>query len=239
MLEAKPKYRELCLQCCQPQFSCYCQHVQRFDAKIKFIILIHPIEVKRRIATGRMSHLCLENSELISGQDYAHNQRVNEILSDPQFQPMILYPGRQSLDLSVTRVENTAPIFQAGKIPTLFVIDGTWATAKKTMYQSQNLKKIPQVCFTPPGLSQFRVRKQPAPQCYSTIEAIHYAIELLAGHVGFEADQREHDKLLYVFDKMVGRQLEFVREARLNPKPNAYRQPRHPIGDGSSGVGFE
>lgn len=226
LLEEQPKYRELCVRCTQPGFSCYCQHVQRFDSKIKFVILIHPIEVKRRIATGRMSHLCLENSELIAGQDYSDNQRVNEILQDPTLDPMILYPGRKSINLTSTPADSSMPLFEAGKTPTLFVIDGTWATARKTMYQSQNLKTVRQVCFTPPGLSQFRVRKQPAPECYSTIEAIHHSIELLGKHVGFDVHQREHDKLLYVFDKMVERQLEFINEALVNPKSTSYRKPR-------------
>lgn len=227
MLEERPKYRELCAQCTQPVFSCYCPHIQKFDPKIKFVILIHPIEVKRRIATGRMSHLCLENSELIAGQDYSQNRRVNEILQDSTLHTMILYPGRESYNLSAILADKPKPIFHEGKTPTLFVIDGTWATARKTMRLSQNLKAVPRICFTPPGLSQFRVRKQPKPECYSTIEAIHYSIELLAAHVGFETHLREHDKLLYVFDKMVERQLEFVREAHENPKSTSYRRPRY------------
>lgn len=222
----EPKYREICSQCNQPQFSCYCQHVQRFDPKIKFVILIHPIEVRRRIATGRMASLCLEKSELIVGQDYSENQRVDGILRDPTLHPIILYPGRRSVNLSMPRGDQAAPLFGSGKVPTVFVIDGTWATARKTMYQSQNLKNLQQVCFTPPGPSQFRVRKQPAPECYSTIEAIHHSIELLGRHVGFDVREREHDRLLYVFDKMVQRQLEFVREGQLSLHMNRHFKSR-------------
>lgn len=220
--DEKPKYRVMCKTCAQPNFSCYCEHVNKFNSKIKFIILIHPIEAKRRIATGRMSHLCLENSELIEGQDYSYNDRVNEILDNPINQPFILYPGRQSLDIS----NSQQTFFEKGKNPVLFVIDGTWATARKTMRLSQNLKSIQRICFTPPGPSQFRVRKQPAPNCYSTIEAIHHSIELLGAQAGFETQTREHDKLLYVFDKMVERQLEFIRDSQENPKATSYRRPK-------------
>lgn len=211
-------YRKLCLSCLQPEFGCYCQHIRQFDAKIKFVILIHPIETKRRIATGRMSHLCLKNSELIVGQDYSANSRVNEILNDQQNYPLILYPGRQSLNITDPSFNPGTPVFPAGKTPVLFVIDGTWATARRTMNQSENLKLIPRICFTPPKPSNFRVRKQPAPQCYSTIEAIHYAIELLAWDVGFNTQHRDHDNLLFVFSKMVDKQLAMTKTNYRNQK---------------------
>jgi DTW domain-containing protein YfiP len=226
---SQPQYRTLCQTCLQPQFGCYCEFVKKFDPKIKFVILIHPIEAKRRIATGRMSHLCLKNSELIIGQDYTYNEKVNDLLDDPQNQPLILYPGRTSVDISVQATEEKKSVLKEGKKPVLFVIDGTWATARKTMRQSENLKSIPRICFTPPKPSQFRVRKQPAPECYSTIEAIHHSIELLGQYAGFDVERREHDKLLFVFDKMVERQLEFIRKSFDDPKTTSYRKPRYRI----------
>jgi DTW domain-containing protein YfiP len=49
------------------------------------------------------------------------------------------------------------------------------------------------------------VRKQPAPEFLSTIEAIHQTIDLFA-----EGGSREHDNLLTVFDQMVEFQLRFT-----------------------------
>lgn len=218
------KPRGLCVVCMQPEFGCYCPHIKKFDPKIKFIILIHPIEFKRRIATGRMSSLCLENSELIVGQDYTANARINELLNDPQFQPLVLYPGVNSKNL--TSLEKKTEVLESGKTQLIFVVDGTWATARKQMRLSTNLKSLPRICFTPPGPSQFRVRKQPKAECYSTIEAVHHCIELLGPAVGFSLDTKAHDNLLFVFGKMVERQLEFLREAFDNPKSTSYRRPR-------------
>ena len=223
----QPKYRALCSRCMQPEFSCYCAHVRSFDPGIKFVLLIHPIEQKRRIATGRMAHLCLEGSELLVNQDYSNNARVNELVRDPRYHPVILYPGRTSKNLTTMAAPERAALFPAGKIPLVFVIDGTWATARKTMRQSQNLIGLPRVCFTPPGPSRFRVRKQPEAECFSTIEAVHHAIELLNPAFGIEG--RAHDALLHVFDRMVERQLEFIREAWDNPKPGSYRKPRYRV----------
>ncbi len=211
-LKAAPVYRTMCKTCLCPEFSCYCEAVQTFDPNIQFIILIHPIEYNRRIATGRMSHLVLQGSKLIKGQDYSNNLEVNQILSDPSNFPVILYPGVRSKNLSHMSAEAKKMLFPSNKKVTFFVIDGTWATARKMIRQSQNLQNITRLCFSPSAPSNFRVRKQPAPHCVSTIEAIHETIELLGDACGFSTASRQHDQLLYAFDYMVERQLEFIKK---------------------------
>lgn len=214
----EPKYRVLCETCLQPDYGCYCQHLQAFDPGIKFVILIHPIELRRRIATGRMSHLMLKNSELITGHDYSANRRVNEIIADTRFAPLILYPGAKSTNLTPRSCEERSSLFPADREPVLFVIDGTWATARQMMNKSENLKKVPRICFSPDKPSNFRVRKQPAPGCYSTIEAIHHTLDLLSGIPRFQIQDRQHDRLIHVFDRMVEKQLEFVPKSWANPR---------------------
>jgi DTW domain-containing protein YfiP len=194
----------------QPHYSCYCEHIRRFDPNMKFVILIHPIEMKRRIATGRMSHLSLEDSNLIMGHDYSENKRVNEILADSRFHPVVLYPGPTSVNLTYLEAREREDLFPQDKRLAVFVIDGTWGTARQMMNRSQNLKTLPRISFSPPAPSNFRVRKQPRPGCYSTIEAIHHTIELLGQGRGFPTETRIHDHLLHVFARMVERQLEFV-----------------------------
>jgi len=172
------------------------------------MILTHPIEIKRRrIATGRMAHLSLHNSRLMMGSLYGHDDRVNSVLSDVNRHCVMLYPGKQSANLTAMAPEARAFLTPIGKQLTVFVIDGTWSTAKKTVNQSPNLNTLPRICFTPPGPSNFRVRQQPRPECYSTIEAIHHVIELLGPAVGFNLEARAHDQLLFVFSQMVEKQL--------------------------------
>ncbi|MBC7458958.1 MAG: DTW domain-containing protein [Bdellovibrionaceae bacterium] len=224
LLQEAPQYRTLCTTCIQPQFGCYCAQVNTFDSKINFVVLIHPIEAKRRIATGRMSHLTLNDSHLIQGQDYTQDRYVNNLINDSEYHSVILYPGHQSKNVSPLNREEKAALFPTDKKLRIFVIDGTWATARKMVRLSENLKQIPRICFTPAKPSNFRVRKQPGAECYSTIEAIHHTIELLGDSQGFNTSTREHDHLLNVFDYMVERQLEFIRESNANPKASTYRR---------------
>lgn len=222
----EPRYRVKCVTCRQPEFSCYCRHVKSFDSKIEFVILIHPLEVRRRIATGRMSHLCLKNSHLIEGQDFSQNEKIARLVQDPNRKCMILYPGVGSTNLTPLHKDDRATFFKTDKILTFFVIDGTWRTARK-MVRSDLLLNLPRVCFTPEKPSNFRVRKQPHKNCYSTIEAIHHIIELIGPANGFEIETREHDALIYAFDKMVEHQLSLMRKAADDPHAWRSLAPRN------------
>ena len=190
---------------------------------------MHPIERRRRIATGRMSHLSLMDSELIVGESFENDRRLNEILKNPEFNCVVLYPGVRSLNLTLSTTETKQSLFVNGKKTVVIVIDGTWATAKKMMNRSPNIKFLQKICFTPPGPSRFRVRKQPRAECFSTIEAIHHTIELLGGNAGFDTQSNQHQNLLNVFDKMVERQLEFMRQAFENPHSNSYRKVKRRV----------
>lgn len=209
-----PTYRQICQTCLQPDFSCYCQWVAAFDPGILFVILIHPIEMHRRIATGRMAHLNLKNSFLIMGHDFSKNAQVNGIIARPDLHCMMLYPGRDSLNLTHMTLNERRSLQPQNKRLTVFVIDGTWATARKMVRLSQPLQKLPRLCFTPKTPSNFRVRRQPRPECYSTIEAIHHTIDLLTP-LGVE---RPHDQLLSCFTKMVERQIQMMKRENRHAK---------------------
>jgi DTW domain-containing protein YfiP len=171
--------------------------VKPFDPGVQFVILIHPIEARRRVATGRMAHLSLRGSILIEGIEFSGHPQIRELVSSPENHCVILYPGRNSTDLS----HEGAAFIPNGKKLVVFVIDGTWATAGR-MIRSEDLRGLPSISFTPSTRSRFRVRRQPAAECLSTIEAIHRTIDLLG-------TTQDHDRLLTVFDKMVEFQLGF------------------------------
>lgn len=224
--EQEPKHRDVCMSCRQPRFACYCQVLKPFHCPIEFVILIHGIEARRRIATGRMAHLALTNSNLIAGCDYSQNAKVNEIINDPDRHCVILYPGQNSIDIGVDTEQKARNLALPNKCLTVFVIDGTWATARKMVRLSENLHGLQRICFTPTTPSNFRVRKQPKAECYSTIEAIHHTIELLGPSQNFATDSRQHDQLLNVFDWMVEGQLKFIEDSRRTRGPSRYRRER-------------
>lgn len=216
------QYRDVCQACLQPPVICYCKQIEKINLNLKFIILHHPIEARRKAATGRMSHLCLPNSHLIRGHDFSKNQNLNDLLQDTSLYPVVLYPGPHSRNIThMTSIERKS-ICPADKTLAVLVLDGTWATAKKMIKHSRNLRDLPRICFTPDKPSNFRVRLQPHEGCYSTIEAIHHTIDLLGDSFGFDTSTREHDKLLKVFNSMVEVHLDFIEKTKARSEPSRY-----------------
>ncbi len=189
---------------------CFCAEVKPFDAPIAFAILSHPIEVKRRISTGRLSHLCLNHSFLIDGVDYSEDPQVNALLDDPRYHSVVLAPGESAVDLTPLSLAQRLEMFPQDKTLLVHVIDGTWQTANKTLRLSKNLQSLPRICFTPPTESRFLVRQQPKEGCYSTVEAIHHTLELLAPNECFP----QANNLLDVFDWMVRTDLQYRQGLR-------------------------
>lgn len=220
--------RALCLRCRQAKAVCDCELFQPFDSKLEFVILIHPEEVRKRVATGRLSHLLLKNSHLIEGESFDENESVQKLLQDPSANCLILYPALNSLNLTL---ERTRPTLPTNKRQVIFVIDGTWRTAKKMLRLSPSLASIPKVSFESPGLSRFEIRKQPAAECLSTLEAIHHVIELIGDQHGFPVASRQHDHLLEMFDRMVDRQIDYQNRLGSRKRERLVKRTPHELGD--------
>src|SRR5262245_52661614 len=69
--------RGRCVRCRRPATVCYCASIRAFSPAARFVILMHRNEARRGIASGRMAHLCLTNSELWQGTDFTEDERVN------------------------------------------------------------------------------------------------------------------------------------------------------------------
>lgn len=204
-----PAYREPCLLCRKPKLSCYCEQLPMpLATKPRFVILMHPLEAKHPIGTGRMAHRCLANSELWINRNFADDARVHALLNDPKISPLLLFPGPASRDISALSQQERVTLVTAEREPVVIVLDGTWNLAKKMLHHSPNLQQIPRICFTPPRLSRFLVRKQPNEQCFSTLEAIH-EILTLTDPTRREGEPAPYDHLLDVFDQMVAKQLAY------------------------------
>ena len=196
-----PVYREMCWACRKSKLTCYCRWIRsqgRVQSKISFVILQHPKESKHLIGTGRLAHLALAESFLLDGIDFTNHAGVQELLSDPKRDCAILYPGPTSKNIRVA-LEATEPSKQL----TLFVLDGTWDSVRSILRLSKNLQNLPRLSFAVERPSAYEgVRKQPRPDCLSTVEAIARVIEEVEG-------AESANRLLAPFLGMVKQQLEF------------------------------
>jgi len=199
----------------RPSSSCICKHTNPFQTKTRFIILMHPKEYKKeKNGTGRMTHLQLENSEIIVGVDFTNNKRVNEILAKETSASFLLYPGEDNFNLSLRKSSEIIPFM--GDNPHIFILDGTWPCARKMLKLSKNLQELKRVSFDNAIKSKFIIKQQPAPLCLSTIESVFTVLNLLKeGNL----EQCDTKGFLIPFEKMIEYQVEYI----LNPNITSYR----------------
>jgi len=206
---SQKQFHERCYTCRRSKPLCYCHLIKSFQSEPQFVILIHPVEFRRRVATGRMAHLCLNNSIMIDAASFGENTKLQGILNNPDHHCVVLYPGENSVNLSPLSVGERWELFPKDKKLVIIVIDGTWNTASGMMRSCEKLNNLPRVCFSPRQASRFRIRKQPKDFCLSTIEAIHECIDLL----NVQASSA-HDHLLEVFDRVIDWHIELNAKAK-------------------------
>jgi DTW domain-containing protein YfiP len=209
MLEQVPRSR--CNGCDRPSVVCLCSSLRRLKPSTKVLILQHPRESDVAINTARLAELQLEGSELHVGIKLGDVPRFRERLSNPAAPAILLYPGEGSRDLG----EDAPP----GPV-TLVVLDGTWWQAKKLFQNNPELAALPRYGLTPQSPSRYRIRREPALHCISTIEAIGEALALL------EPGGFDREALLGPFDAMVEHQLHYA-EHHASRRHLAYRNRPH------------
>ena len=204
------QFRAWCAHCRRPKVGCYCALIEPFESLPRFVILSQPREAKHRLGTGRMAHLGLGNSLWFEGVDFSEHSQVNREIADPNNGPMLLFPSRHAVNLSNITVTERQQLTASPRAPVVFVLDGTWKSVRKMMRLSDNLRRLPAICFKPLTPSAYGFRREPRPECYSTIEAIHHVIELFNYGDAAAARPRRHDRLLKAFHFMVARQLAYT-----------------------------
>lgn len=210
-----------CYKCFRPLKSCYCKYITPILAKSKFIFLMHPKEAyKQKTGTGRLASLSLKDSEIIIGIDFTDNKRLNNLLADSQYFPILLYPGNDALTAESEVLKNAAE----HKKLLVIVVDATWLIAKKMMKLSKNLQKLQKISFlTSTGYhSQFRFKRQPAADYLSTIESCYYLLNEFKQN-GLEDNSASFEPLMDIFHKMVDFQLESHKEREKQGIPSRYQ----------------
>jgi DTW domain-containing protein YfiP len=192
--------------------------------RTRFVFLMHPKEFKQeKAATGRLTHLCLPNSELHMGMDFSAHEGVQALLDDPQNLAVLLYPGADAHNLSSGGL--TADELGDRRL-VVFLLDATWSGARKMLRLSPNLQRLPRIMFTPAAPSRYIIKQQPQEGCLSTLEAVH---ELLTVLKRTGLDEYPHpEQLVGIFHRMQ----DFQMKCAADPAREGYRrQPYSAPGD--------
>lgn len=207
--------RERCLRCRRPARTCLCRWIEPLETSTRFVLLTHPMEYrKERQGTGRMTHVALPNSEILVGVGFNENERLRELLADPERDCRLLYPGAEAVDLSST------PLQRTGRELTLLLLDATWPCAKKMMKQSTLLHALPRVSFAEGRPSEFHTKHQPHALCLATVEAAERVLRALDAQGLERFGAADGERLLRPFRAMI----EMQQRCAADPSLNRYRR---------------
>lgn len=224
--------RKMCYRCFWPEALCWCATLQPMETRTRFAFLMHPKEFKQEKAgTGRLTHLCLPHSSLHMGLGFDDDEEVQALLADPAYCPVLLYPGRDALNVSdgapgLAAAERLTGFLNglSGRTLLVIVLDATWSGARKMLRLSPSLQRLRRIMFTPTAPSRYVIKQQPQGGCLSTLEATHELLMVLhkAGldHYGLP------DQLLRVFHRMQDFQMRCAADtARPGYRRRAYTEP--------------
>lgn len=201
------EHREQCYVCRRVKKHCLCGSLKPFATRTRFVILMHEEEAKKqKTGTGRLAKLSLTNAELLVGVDFTADERVNALLKDPAYVPYVLYPGPRSVNFRTLGPDALPP----GKTLLVFVIDGTWRTARSILSKSRNVGALPRLSFSGSYVSRFSIKHQPMAHCVSTIEAIYHLCRE-AEEAGYEALGGRGETLLDLLKELVDIQLGYAK----------------------------
>ena len=161
----------MCYRCWRPASCCLCPSQPPMETRTRIVLLMHMKEFRhQKCTTGRLTCLNLANSEIIPGVHFEDNARVRALIDDPGNYPVLLYPGKESMDIRDSGFPAAIP---GDRRLTVFIVDATWHCSRTIVRLSPSLQRLPRIMIQPLSPSRYTIKRQPAAWCLSTIEAVH------------------------------------------------------------------
>jgi len=222
----------MCYKCYWPIQHCWCGSITPMPTRTKFVILMHPYEFKRiKANTGRLTHICLPDSQLFVGESFDGHEDVQALINDPKNIPVLLYPGKDALDLSAIELSDpqlsTLNAQLKSRRLVVFLLDATWRLARPMLRKSLTLQALPKIMFSNAAPSRYRIKLQPEPGCLSTLEAVHEML-LALDRTGLDTYTRP-TQLLDLFDRMQDFQIKRTAETRALGISRHKRKPKREV----------
>lgn len=202
--EARPR-RTICARCARPACVCLCDSLPATPLHLSGLVVVlqHPAEQKRALATVPLLELCLSSSSLAVVRCRRARGPLFEALLSAARRPdsplplFVLWPGAGAANLAALALKRPPPACDGNphvlsftdRLATasyaLLVLDGTWQ-------QAQEMAALVIETCVPPGVlarlpfeavedAAVLIRSEPSQGCTVTAEAVARAVELLEG----------------------------------------------------------
>ena len=170
-MKTNTAHRPRCENCGLYENICICDFITQTTLDTRLTLLIHSKEIRKVTNTGRLAHLCLDNSALFIRGRKDIRWTEEEILP-AGYEHRILFPTAREELKADTKVIDGKPL-------NLIVPDGTWGQAKKMVTAVPFLQNIKRIKLPRVPSNHHYVRKSLTEGGISTLEAIARAFGIL------------------------------------------------------------
>ncbi len=177
--------RERCAGCRLATSYCLCALRPAVPTRAGVCLLMADIEPLKPSNTGWLVADVVADTFAFGWARTATDPALLALLSDPQWQPYVVFPGEYAApERVVHRVRPTDPVgADAGKRPLFILLDGTWAEARKMFGRSPCLDHLPVLSLQPEQISQYKLRRSRRDDHFCTSEVAALCLNLAGEHV--------------------------------------------------------
>jgi DTW domain-containing protein YfiP len=135
---------------------------------------MHDIEPLKPSNTGWLISELITNTFAFSWSRTSVDPALLHLLSDPQWEPYVVFPGEFVAPERVVSIPNAS----TDKRPLFILLDATWTEARKMFRKSPYLNSFPVLSLQPEHLSRYRLRRSKRDDHLCTAEVAALCLEL-------------------------------------------------------------
>ncbi len=162
--EARPRLdrgadrKERCPACRLIPSHCVCTLRPRVPTRAGICLLMAPFEPLKPSNTGWLVADVVPDTFAFAWSRLAVDPALQALLADPQWQPVVAFPGEFAApERVVTELPDDAS--GAARRPLFILMDGTWSEARKMFRKSPILDRFPVLSLHPEQLSRYQLRR--------------------------------------------------------------------------------
>ena len=173
--------RERCEGCRLVPSHCLCALRPSVPTRAGVCLLMADIEPLKPSNTGWLVADVVADTFAFGWARTATEPALTSLLSDPQWQPYMVFPGEYA---APERVVHTAlpPGDMIDKRPLFILLDGTWAEARKMFGRSPCLDALPVLSLQPGEASRYQLRRSRRDDHFCTSEVAALCLHLAGEH---------------------------------------------------------
>jgi DTW domain-containing protein YfiP len=177
--------RERCAGCRLVPSHCMCVLRPSVRTRAGVCLLMADIEPLKPSNTGWLIADMVADTFAFGWARTAADPALLTLLSDPQWQPYLVFPGEYAAPGRVVHTVQRpdAPGAETDMRPLFILLDGTWAEARKMFGRSPYLDGLPVLSLQPDQISQYKLRRSRRDDHFCTSEVAALCLNLAGEHV--------------------------------------------------------